>query len=74
MVEIKINGISVDLGGANNYQTKTCYFSPDGVIIRDIKDIEAGDQLYWNVAESGYELDPNDDIDFVYQTSSANIT
>ena len=74
MVEIKINGINVDLGGANNYQTKTCYFSPDGVIIRDIEDIEAGDQLYWNVSESGYELDPNDDIDFVYQTSSANIT
>ena len=74
MVEIKVNGINVDLGRANNYQTKACYFSPDGFIIRDIQDIEAGDQLYWNVSAAGYALDPGDDVDFVYQTSSSNIS
>ena len=74
MVEIKVNGIAVDLGSANNYQTKTCYFSPDGFIVRDIQDIEAGDQLYWNTTEGGYDLDSSDDIDFVYQTSSSNIS
>ena len=73
MVEIRINGLDANLGNANDYQSKSCYFSPDGFIVRDINAIQAGDELYWNGDLVGFHLDPSDDIDFLYQTSSANI-
>ena len=38
-----------------------------------IKDIEAGDMLYWNGENAGYELDPLDDIDFEYEASNLDI-
>jgi len=72
MVEVRINGIDANLGGTNDYQIQSCYFS-NGFVVRDINDIEAGDQLYWNGATVGFELDDEDDIDFLYQTSSSNI-
>lgn len=73
MVEVRINGLDANLGNANDYQSKSCYFSPDGFIVRDINAIQAGDELYWNGDLVGFHLDPSDDIDFLYQTSSANI-
>ena len=72
-VNVKLNGIDANLGGASNYQTKSCYFSPDGFIVRNIEDIESGDELYWNGNVVGFELDATDDIDFLYQTSASNI-
>ena len=72
-VNVKLNGIDVNLGDASNYQTKSCYFSPNGLVVRNIQDIEAGDELYWNGAFVGFELDATDDIDFLYQTSASNI-
>ena len=73
MVEVRVNGLDANVGEVNDYQTQSCYFSPDGFIIRNIADIEAGDQLYWNGTVVGFELDNEDDIDFLYQTSSSNI-
>ena len=73
MVEVRVNGLDANVGESNDYQTQSCYFSPDGFVVRDIDDIEAGDQLYWNGATVGFELDDEDDIDFLYQTSSSNI-
>lgn len=72
-VNVRLNGIDANLGGATNYQTKSCYFSPDGFIVRNIEDIESGDELYWNGDVVGFELDETDDIDFLYQTSASNI-
>ena len=73
MVDVRVNGLDANLGGASDYQSKSCYFSPDGFIVRDINLIQAGDQLYWNGDFVGFNLDPDDDIDFLYQTSSSNI-
>jgi hypothetical protein len=71
-VEIRINGIDANLGDSNNYQTKSCYFSPDGFIVRDFNSVEAGDELYWNGTFVGFELDSGDDLDFIYQASASN--
>ena len=73
MVEVRVNGLDANVGEVNDYQTQSCYFSPDGFVVRNIEDIEAGDQLYWNGTTVGFELDDEDDIDFLYQTSSSNI-
>lgn len=71
-IEVRINGIDANIGESNDYSQKSCYFSPDGFIIRDFVDIVAGDELYWNGALVGFDLDPDDDVDFIYQTSSTN--
>ena len=71
-VEIRINGIDANLGDSSNYQTKSCYFSPDGFIVRDFDNVEAGDELYWNGTFVGFELDSGDDLDFIYQASASN--
>ena len=71
-IEVRINGIDANIGEANDYSQKSCYFSPDGFIIRDFVDIVAGDELYWNGALVGFDLDQDDDVDFIYQTSSTN--
>jgi hypothetical protein len=73
-VEVRVNGIDANLGDSSNYDTKSCYFSPNGLIIRDLDTINAGDQLYWNGDVAGFELDGSDDIDFLYQTSSNNLS
>lgn len=71
-VEVKVNGIVVNLG--NGIKTKDCYFSNDGgVTAKPIKDIEAGDELYWNETYAGYRLDPSDDIDFDYEASNLDL-
>lgn len=71
-VEVKVNGIVVNLG--NGIKTKDCYFSNDGgVTAKLIKDIEAGDELYWNETYAGYRLDPSDDIDFDYEASNLDL-
>jgi len=70
--DIVIDGTGVNLG--NGVLTKDCYFSNDGGITpKLIKDIEAGDILYWNGANAGYELDPLDDIDFEYEASNLDL-
>lgn len=71
-VEVKVNGIDANLGQALDYYQKDCFFSPDGTTVRNFNQIQAGDQLYWNGVFAGFELDPDDDIDFIYQTSNSN--
>ena len=71
-IEVRINGIDANIGESNDYSQKSCYFSPDGFIIRDFVDIVAGDELYWNGTLVGFNLDQDDDVDFIYQTSSTN--
>jgi hypothetical protein len=71
-VEVKINGIAVNLG--NGVKTKDCYFSNDaGATAKLIKDITAGDELFWNGINAGFSLDPADDIDFTYEASNLDI-
>jgi len=72
-IEVRVNGLDANLGDSSNYQSKSCYFS-NGFVVRDFDEIVAGDQLYWNGTFVGFNLDPTDDIDFVYQTASSNIT
>lgn len=72
-VEIRINGLDANLGNSSDYTVRDCYFSPDGIIIRDFKDIVAGDELYWNGNTSNFQLDSSDDIDFIYQTADSNL-
>ncbi len=72
MVHVKINGIEVNLG--NGARTKDCYFSNDGgLTAKSIKNITAGDELFWNGAIAGFELDPSDDIDFEYDAANLDI-
>lgn len=72
MVHVKINGIEVNLG--NGTRTKDCYFSNDaGTTAKTIKNIAAGDELYWNGGIAGFELDPSDDIDFEYDAANLDI-
>jgi hypothetical protein len=72
MVHVKINGIEVNLG--NGARTKDCYFSNDGgLTAKGIKNIAAGDELFWNGGIAGYELDPSDDIDFEYDAANLDI-
>lgn len=71
-VDVKINGVQVNIG--NGVKTKDCYFSGDmGLTARLIKDIQAGDELYWNSDIAGFELDAKDDVDFDYEASSLDI-
>lgn len=72
IVQVRVNGIDVNLG--NGSKTKSCYFSHDGGInARLIKDIQAGDQLYWNASIAGYELDDSDDVDVMYEAASNDL-
>jgi hypothetical protein len=71
-VDVKINGVQVNIG--NGIKTKDCYFSGDGgITARLIKDIQAGDELFWNSDIAGFELDSADDIDFDYEASNLDI-
>jgi len=71
-VDVKINGVQVNIG--DGIKTKDCYFSGDGgITARLIKDIQAGDELFWNNDIAGFELDSADDIDFDYEASSLDI-
>jgi hypothetical protein len=36
-------------------------------------DIEAGDELYWNGINAGYDLEPSDDIDIDYEAANTDL-
>lgn len=64
-VIVLLNGLAVSLG--DGVKTTDCYFSVDGgTTARAIADIVAGDELIWNGAVAGYELDAADVVDFNY--------
>lgn len=67
-VMIEVNGISVDLG--NNSTTSTAYFSGNnGITPVEIEAIRAGDQLIWNGDVAGFELEPGDEINLIYEVN-----
>jgi hypothetical protein len=70
-VAVKINGILYEIG--DGVSTKDGYFS-DGVTIRNIDDIVAGDSFYWNGTIAGFDLDTDDVINFNYDLPSDGTT
>lgn len=80
-VIVKVNGVEVNVGDGDN--TEDCYFtSPtdagfntagNPMVARAMADVEQGDILIWNPSASGYQLDPTDDIDIVYDASSYDV-
>lgn len=68
-VTVKINGIEASYG-----MSKDFYFSNDGgLTARAMKDIEAGDELYWNGTNAGFDLEPSDDIDIDYEAANTDL-
>lgn len=64
-VSVFVNGIMIEVG--DGLKTKDCYFSDDlGVTAKAIEDIAINDELFFNGIIAGYNLDGNDEIDFVY--------
>lgn len=80
-VIVKINGVEVNIGDGDN--TENGYFTDPSdsnyntegnpMVAKAIADISAGDVLIWNSSSAGYELDPSDDIDIIYQASSYDL-
>lgn len=66
-VDVTVNGVQVTIG-----EGKEGYFSgDDGLTARVRGTVEVGDKFYWNGSIAGYELDPNDTIDFDYLMSDS---
>jgi hypothetical protein len=71
-VIVKINGLQINLGDGAKGQA--AYFSADGgTTAKSVADITAGDTLYWMGSIADYELEIDDDIDFVYDASSNDV-
>jgi hypothetical protein len=80
-VIVKINGLEVNIGDGTN--AEDCYFTDPNdpayntegnpMVARLIKDISAGDILVWNPTYASYSLDTSDDVDIIYQASSADL-
>jgi len=72
-VIITVNGLGANIGDAA--KDEACYFSSDdGITVKAIANISAGDTLYWNGSIAEFELDPTDEIDIIYQASSLDIS
>ena len=68
-VQVYINGVAVT-EGYGTLSTET-YFSADGgVTSKNVSELVAGDILYWNSNNAGYEIGSGDTIDLVYEKSS----
>lgn len=68
-VQVYINGIAV----TESYGDKSgeVYFSGDGGnTAKGIAQLAAGDIVYWNTDNTGYEIGSSDTIDLVYEKSS----
>jgi hypothetical protein len=80
-VIVKINGVEVNIG--DGVTTEDCYFTDptdatfntlgNVMVAKPMADVAAGDVLIWNVSYAGYQLDPSDDIDIVYDASSYDV-
>lgn len=65
-VIVEVNGISAKVG--DGIKTTAAYFSNDGgnsALL--IKDIVAGAELYWNSSRAGFDLEIQDEINFIYE-------
>ena len=65
-IKVFVNGVSVSVGDGS--KVAYCYFSGDGgTNVRNIKDVVAGDLLYWVGSKAKYQLkSAKDQISFVY--------
>ena len=80
-VIVKINGVEVNIGDGDN--TEDCYFTDptdpgyntlgNAMVAKPMKDVASGDVLIWNNSAAGYQLDPSDDVDIVYDASSYDV-
>lgn len=80
-VIVKINGVEVNIGDGDN--TEDCYFTDptdpgyntagNAMVAKPMADIAAGDVLVWNPSAAGYQLDPSDDVDVIYDASSYDV-
>jgi len=67
MVRVSVNGVHYTLG--DGVKTKDFWFTGDsGTTARAISAIVATDELYFNAAIVGFDLDANDVIDILYET------
>lgn len=64
-VRVSVNGLEYVVG--DGVTTGACYFSnTGGVTARTIANITAGDILYWNGLNVGFDLEADDSVDFDY--------
>jgi len=71
-VIVKVNGLQINIG--NGAKDQAAYFSADGgTTAKSVADIAAGDTLYWMGSIATYELETDDDLDFVYDASSNDV-
>ena len=65
-VSVFVNGALIKLGDGQKL-TADAYFSANaGVTPKAFNAIAAGDELFWNATNAGYNLDANDEVDFNY--------
>lgn len=65
LVRVNVNAGTHDVG--NGVKTKDCYFSTDGgTTAKAFGTFAAGDEMIWNGAIAGFDLDGSDDVDFAY--------
>lgn len=67
-VQVYLNGVAVTESYGDT--TGDVYFSADGVTAKNISELAAGDELFWNSDIAGYEIGEGDTIDLVYEKSS----
>lgn len=64
-VSVLVNGLMTTVG--DGVKTLNCYFSSNGgTTAKSISSLESGDQLIWNGAIAGFDLDASDRIDLDY--------
>ena len=71
-VIVKVNGLQINIG--NGAKDEAAYFSADGgTTAKSVANIAAGDTLYWMGSIASYQLEIDDDVDFVYDASSNDV-
>jgi len=75
-IEVLLNGVQIpveDTGNALAFVTSVCYFSSDGGLTSKLmKDVKAGDYLYWMTTVATFDLDATDKITFNYVSKEYN--
>jgi len=71
-VIVEINGISVEVG--NGTKIAPAFFSGNsGLSAASIDSLRAGDELIWNGTIAGFDLEPGDEVNLIYEASAGDI-
>lgn len=65
-IRVFVNGIEVNMGSGQD-----AFFAPEGSgtpTPREFGDEQQGDYLWWNAGTAPYQLETDDEIDYVYMT------